>query len=136
MAKCPAHEDSSPSLSIATGRDGRVLLNCFGGCALADVLKALGLSMRDLFAGEPPTREQRASLAWQQQAQAEQRHRERQTRQQACERVCKLEEISNALAAKLAHSPEDAAEGGALTRLYHETLGSLREAEQALETRV
>jgi len=30
MALCPAHDDREPSLSIAEGDDGRVLLNCFG----------------------------------------------------------------------------------------------------------
>ncbi len=31
MARCPAHEDRTPSLSV-TERDGRVLVNCFAGC--------------------------------------------------------------------------------------------------------
>jgi hypothetical protein len=30
-AKCPAHDDKSPSLSIATGNDGRLLVKCFAG---------------------------------------------------------------------------------------------------------
>jgi hypothetical protein len=32
LAHCPAHSDSSPSLSIREGMDGRVLLHCFAGC--------------------------------------------------------------------------------------------------------
>lgn len=48
-AKCPAHEDRSASLSIASGDDGRVLLHCFAGCPISDVLAALGLSVGDLF---------------------------------------------------------------------------------------
>jgi hypothetical protein len=49
LARCPAHEDKSPSLSIRELDDGRVLLHDFGGCCVGDVLAALGLSMADLF---------------------------------------------------------------------------------------
>lgn len=48
-ANCPAHEDRSPSLSIAEGTDGRVLLYCFAGCRAASVIEALGLTLADLF---------------------------------------------------------------------------------------
>ena len=49
LAKCPAHEDRSPSLSIRELDDGRVLLHCFAGCEIGDVLDALGLELADLF---------------------------------------------------------------------------------------
>ena len=45
LARCPAHDDSNPSLSIAE-RNGKVLVKCFAGCEQADVigqLKARGL---------------------------------------------------------------------------------------------
>jgi hypothetical protein len=48
-ARCPAHEDRHPSLSVGVGREGRVLLRCHAGCPLEAVLAALGLSARDLF---------------------------------------------------------------------------------------
>ncbi len=48
LALCPAHDDRSPSLSIRETGD-RVLVHCFAGCAVSDVLLALGLSMADLF---------------------------------------------------------------------------------------
>lgn len=48
-AKCPAHEDKRPSLSIAEGADGRVLVHCFGGCDLHSILRAVGLEAKDLF---------------------------------------------------------------------------------------
>jgi 5S rRNA maturation endonuclease (ribonuclease M5) len=48
-ACCPGHEDKRASLSISIGDDGRVLLNCKAGCKTADIVAALGLSMRDLF---------------------------------------------------------------------------------------
>jgi hypothetical protein len=49
VARCPAHEDRSPSLSIRQADDGRILLHCFAGCAVHDVLGALGLDMGALF---------------------------------------------------------------------------------------
>ena len=49
MAKCPAHEDRTASLSISAGDDGRVLLNCHAGCELDAILRAVHLERRDLF---------------------------------------------------------------------------------------
>ncbi len=49
IARCPAHEDRSPSLSIALGRDGRVVIHDFAGCGAGDVVAALGLTLADLF---------------------------------------------------------------------------------------
>ena len=48
-ANCPCHEDRKPSLSLSEGADRRALVNCFAGCATADILAAIGLTMRDLF---------------------------------------------------------------------------------------
>lgn len=49
VARCPAHDDKRPSLSVAEGREGRLLVHCFGGCQTADVLVAVGLELRDLY---------------------------------------------------------------------------------------
>ena len=51
-ARCPAHDDSKASLSVARGRDGRTLLQCHAGCDWHSVLTALGLSTSAAF-GEP-----------------------------------------------------------------------------------
>ncbi len=48
MAKCPAHDDRKPSLSVSTGTDGRVLIHCHSGCAAEAIVGAMGLKMRDL----------------------------------------------------------------------------------------
>ena len=48
-AKCPAHEDRAPSLSISEGDDGRVLLYCHAGCPFASIVRAAGLEEGDLF---------------------------------------------------------------------------------------
>src|SRR5215212_118100 len=41
MARCPAHEDREPSLSIGAGKDGKVLVRCHAGCDQRDVIAAL-----------------------------------------------------------------------------------------------
>jgi len=48
IARCPAHEDRSPSLSIRECDDGRILLNDFGGCHVESVVAAVGLTLEDL----------------------------------------------------------------------------------------
>jgi hypothetical protein len=53
MACCPAHGDSSPSLSIKEAEDGRVLVHCFAGCEVGDVVAAVGLTLADLFPKQP-----------------------------------------------------------------------------------
>ena len=49
-ARCPAHDDHNPSLSI-TGIDGQVLVHCIAGAAppIKAVVEALDLQMADLF---------------------------------------------------------------------------------------
>lgn len=49
-ARCPAHDDQNPSLSISEGDDGRVLLRCHAGCTAESICSALGLTVADLFA--------------------------------------------------------------------------------------
>tara|TARA_Y100000780_G_scaffold197352_1_gene187879 strand:+ start:3440 stop:5179 length:1740 start_codon:yes stop_codon:yes gene_type:complete len=49
QAHCPAHHDNSPSLSIAEGEDGRLLLHCFAGCEYRDIMAAIGLEPKDGF---------------------------------------------------------------------------------------
>ena len=48
-ARCPAHDDKRASLSISTGSDGRILMNCKAGCKTPDVLAAMGLKLSDLY---------------------------------------------------------------------------------------
>jgi CHC2 zinc finger len=49
MALCPAHDDKSPSLSVRELADEIILLHCFSGCDVHDVVVAVGLSLSDLF---------------------------------------------------------------------------------------
>lgn len=48
-ALCTAHNDTHNSLSISTGQDGRILLNCHTGCGVDAIAGALGLTVKDLF---------------------------------------------------------------------------------------
>jgi len=69
IARCPAHEDSSPSLSL-TERNGRLLVRCFAGCPQNAVIEAL----RDR--GLWPATEQRPQTPAERRAAAEQRRRD------------------------------------------------------------
>ena len=41
MARCPAHDDRTPSLSIRDADDGKVLVRCHAGCDQERVIAAL-----------------------------------------------------------------------------------------------
>ncbi len=41
MARCPAHDDRTPSLSLRDADDGTVLVHCFAGCGQNEVITAL-----------------------------------------------------------------------------------------------
>ncbi|MCP5113094.1 MAG: virulence-associated protein E [bacterium] len=41
IARCPAHDDREPSLSISAGDEGKVLVRCHAGCDQALVIAAL-----------------------------------------------------------------------------------------------
>ena len=47
-ARCPAHDDRRPSLSVNEGKNSKALVFCFAGCSKPEVVTALGLRMRDL----------------------------------------------------------------------------------------
>jgi hypothetical protein len=113
MARCPAHNDRQPSLSIRTGRGGRTLIHCFAGCTMSAVLDAAKLRVRDLFPdsvipvagcserGNPCLKENLFSLAAADKA--------------AREQCRKLTAICDVLAGRLAHLEDDAPESDALT---------------------
>ncbi len=61
-ALCSAHEDSRPSLSIAEGEDGRVLLTCHRGCSHDAVVERLGLKVADLFPERQATSNKRGRI--------------------------------------------------------------------------
>jgi hypothetical protein len=129
MAKCPAHADRSPSLSISTGRDGRALVRCFAGCDLALVLQAGGLTMGHLFAGPSRKPEEHAVSTERDRQQAAERAQ--RAEQRAAEdwlrlRWQALNQDVPKLARSLALLPDDAPGAFALTRHFHHVLAELR----------
>ena len=48
IARCPAHDDKSPSLTIKQ-IDDRILLHDFSGCSAYEIVAAVGLELSDLF---------------------------------------------------------------------------------------
>ena len=51
MVKCPCHNDKTASLSVGMGEKG-IVLHCMAGCDSSDIVRALGLTWRDLCTDE------------------------------------------------------------------------------------
>ncbi len=49
MARCPAHDDKNPSMSVSA-KGGKILVHCHAGCTAEAIVDAMGLKMGDLFA--------------------------------------------------------------------------------------
>ena len=47
-AKCPAHDDTRPSLTVSVGNNGGALVKCHRRCTTKAVCAAVGLKLRDL----------------------------------------------------------------------------------------
>lgn len=60
VARCPAHEDKCPSLSLSEGDRG-ILVKCWAGCTLEEVTVALGIRITDLFFETPTPRGRRTT---------------------------------------------------------------------------
>ena len=53
LALCPAHPDKSPSLAIKQADNGKILIHCFAGCQVTDIVAAVGLELSDLMPDDP-----------------------------------------------------------------------------------
>lgn len=53
LACCPAHADKHPSMSVRELEDGRVLVHCFAGCGVEEILGAAALDFEALFPPKP-----------------------------------------------------------------------------------
>ena len=58
QARCPAHNDHTPSLSISEAKDGTVLLYCHAHCEFSAIVEAAGFKVAQMFADSvrKPTR--------------------------------------------------------------------------------
>jgi hypothetical protein len=127
IARCPGHRDKSPSLSIAEGRQARVLVTCFAGCSVTSILKAMGLRLRDLFSSDPPSPEQQRAVETQ-------RERERRAGRrigEAAECARQLDDHVDRIGAALATLSNEDPRGPEMTRLFHEASTVAQLAEQA-----
>jgi hypothetical protein len=61
MARCPAHGDKNPSLSVRD-ENGRVLLHCFAGCTVESICEALQIRVSDLFSEHGTAREKKPEM--------------------------------------------------------------------------
>lgn len=50
---CTGHEDRTPSMTVRELEDGRVLVHCFGGCTVEQILTGAGLTFDALFPDKP-----------------------------------------------------------------------------------
>ena len=62
MAKCPAHADRSPSLSVSEAEDGKILVHCFAGCSIEPICETIGIEVAQLFYDSDLTLSQRQAL--------------------------------------------------------------------------
>jgi hypothetical protein len=53
-ARCPAHRDTNPSLSVARGEDGRLLTRCHKGCDFQSIMAAVDLNPSRAFLNQTP----------------------------------------------------------------------------------
>lgn len=54
IARCPAHDDKTPSLSFTITESGRLLAHCFSGCSFEEIRLALRLSGEHFFPSSRP----------------------------------------------------------------------------------
>jgi 5S rRNA maturation endonuclease (ribonuclease M5) len=55
-ARCPAHDDNTPSLSISPGTEpDSVLLHCFAGCTIDQITASIGITPKQLFKAKERT---------------------------------------------------------------------------------
>lgn len=53
IARCPGHDDGRPSMTVRELEDGRVLVHCFAGCGVEQILGAVGMQFDALFPDKP-----------------------------------------------------------------------------------
>lgn len=49
IACCPGHDDNNPSMTVRELDDGRLLVHCFAGCSVEEILRSVGMDFDALF---------------------------------------------------------------------------------------
>lgn len=136
IARCPLRPDRTPSLTIAEGEGGRILLHDFGGGDTAAILAALGLTWRDI-CGAPTSPAERERLG----REREKRQAAEAAQRQHAEALAATGEGLHTRAGRIAGrmaalefagaAPAYPGEAEALAGEYHAALHAEREMEVA-----
>jgi hypothetical protein len=94
-ALCPAHPDRHPSLSVRRGDRG-LLVKCWSGCSVAQVVGALNITVRDLFFDQDADPREIAEARRQR---AHERHQREQERRRDGRKLDALREADNLIQA-------------------------------------
>lgn len=62
IARCPHHRDRHPSLAITVGDRVPILLKCWAGCDVDQIVGALGLELSDLMPDRAPEDRERGRV--------------------------------------------------------------------------
>ena len=121
IARCPAHDDRTPSLTITQSHD-RALITCWAGCRSKDIASAIGQTLADWF-DEPRTRSRSRDLS------AERRRRayaglegwRQWTLNKTCAALRKADRLAASAFAHLGTNPNSDTAWSTLAKAYHAT---------------
>lgn len=54
IACCPAHQDKNPSMTIREVEEGKLLVHCFAGCSIEEIVSSIGITLADLMPERSP----------------------------------------------------------------------------------
>ncbi len=128
-ARCPIHQSRVDTLSIHSGHSA-VLIKCFAGCELKDLLSHLGLKTSDLFYNqERPSLDHLRRLRELEAQQEHERREKRRIANLAIERAYVWDTVAHELGRTLANYPDDTR----LAVLFHRALFLCRRCESIAE---
>jgi hypothetical protein len=125
LAKCPAHSDSRPSLSIREGRKG-IMLHCFTGCPTEEILAALDLDFTDLFNDKADGEARLKARKAREREEKRARDQKRMARY-LINRARQWESIASRLAERLAYQDNDV-----VADMFHRSLALARAYNEAI----
>lgn len=130
LAKCPAHPDKHPSLSIAVGKSQPVVLYCQSNrCPTASILSALGLTLADLCTERRIDREAYRAIEMVRKRQRASEARQRASYARLCSQLRYWEGRAGELGKVLAENGNGKAAG-----LFHSALDRVRRIIGELES--
>lgn len=132
-AKCPVHKSRALTLAIYQDKDG-IGLHCHAGCLKDDILKALGLSWRDLKVSKEwlPPEEYKAVLKAKHKAQYEEQQLKRKIMYWIDE-VSRWETIASLLHTHMLEESGNPMIEQHIAKLWHEALWTARDRNLKLQ---